>query len=55
LSDPRPTALVDFYARTSGGRALAVIDIKDNMAGYQIPLGAAAQVAILPSTGTTSR
>ena len=39
-------ALVDFGARTAGGRALAVIDIQENMSGYQIPLGAAAQVAI---------
>jgi multidrug resistance efflux pump len=39
-------ALVDVGARTEGGRALAVIDIADDMSGYQIPLGAAAQVAI---------
>ena len=39
-------ALVDFGERTAGGRALAVIDIEDDMSGYQIPLGAAAQVAI---------
>jgi multidrug resistance efflux pump len=39
-------ALVDFGARTEGGRALAVIDIEDDMSPYQIPLGAAAQVAI---------
>jgi hypothetical protein len=38
--------LVDVGARTEGGRALAVIDIADDMSGYQIPLGAAAQVAI---------
>jgi multidrug resistance efflux pump len=38
--------LVDFGARTEGGRALAVIDIEDDMSGYQIPPGAAAQVAI---------
>jgi multidrug resistance efflux pump len=38
--------LVDFGALTSGGRALAVIDIKEDLSGYQIPLGAAAQVAI---------
>ncbi len=43
----QPTgALVDFGARTAGGRALAVIDITDDMSAYQIPLGAAAQVAI---------
>ncbi len=39
-------ALVDFGARAEGGRALAVIDIVDDTSGYQIPLGAAAQVAI---------
>ena len=39
-------ALVDFGARTEGGRALAIIDIEDDMSPYQIPLGAAAQVAI---------
>ena len=43
----QPTGgLVDFGRRTEGGRALAVIDITDHMSGYQIPLGAAAQVAI---------
>jgi multidrug resistance efflux pump len=39
-------ALVDVGARTEGGRALAVIDIEDDLTSYQIPLGAAAQVAI---------
>ena len=39
-------ALIDFGARTEGGRALAVIDITDNMSGYQIPPGSAGQVAI---------
>jgi len=39
-------ALVDFGERTSGGRALAVIDVEDDMTPYQIPLGAAGQVAI---------
>jgi hypothetical protein len=38
--------LVDFGARTEGGRALASIEISDDMSEYQIPLGAAAQVAI---------
>lgn len=38
--------LVDFGAPTEGGRALAVIDIEDPLSDYQIPLGAAAQVAI---------
>jgi hypothetical protein len=32
-------ALVDFGARTEGGQALVVIDIEDDMSGYQIPLG----------------
>jgi multidrug resistance efflux pump len=39
-------ALMDFGAPTGGGRALAEIDILDDMSGYQIPLGAAAVVAI---------
>jgi multidrug resistance efflux pump len=39
-------ALIDFGERTSGGRALAVIDVEDDMTPYQIPLGAAGQVAI---------
>jgi multidrug resistance efflux pump len=34
------------YAAASAGRALAVIDIKDDISGYRIPLGAAGQVAI---------
>ncbi len=39
--------LMDLGAPTSaGGRAVAVIDIEDSLSGYQIPLGAAAQVAI---------
>jgi multidrug efflux pump subunit AcrA (membrane-fusion protein) len=38
--------LVDFGAPTGGGRAVAVIDVEDDMSGYQIPLGAAGQVAI---------
>jgi len=43
----QPTGgLVDVGARTAGGRALAIIDITDDMSPYQIPLGAAAQVAI---------
>ena len=37
---------MDVGARTEGGRALAVIEIEDDMSSYQIPLGAAAQVAI---------
>jgi multidrug resistance efflux pump len=31
---------------TEGGRALAIIDLTDDISGYQIPLGAAGQVAI---------
>jgi multidrug resistance efflux pump len=38
--------LIDFGERTDGGRALAVIDVEDDMSQYQIPLGAAAMVAI---------
>jgi multidrug resistance efflux pump len=38
--------LIDFGAPTGGGRAVAVIDIEDKLDGYQIPLGAAAQVAV---------
>ncbi len=38
--------LMDFDARTEGGRALAMIDITDDISGYRIPLGAAGQVAI---------
>ncbi len=38
--------LVDVGELTSGGRALALIDIEDDLSGYQIPLGAAGQVAI---------
>jgi multidrug resistance efflux pump len=39
-------ALVDVGAPTSGGRALAIIDTEEDMSDYQIPGGAAAQVAI---------
>jgi multidrug resistance efflux pump len=39
-------SLVDFGERTAGGRALAVIDVEDDLSPYQIPLGAAGQVAI---------
>ena len=38
--------LIDPGTLTSGGRAVAVINIEDNLSDYQIPLGAAAQVAI---------
>ena len=36
----------DFGAAVPGGRAVAVIDILDDIKPYQIPLGAAAGVAI---------
>jgi multidrug resistance efflux pump len=39
-------ALIDYGARTEGGRALAIIDPVDDISSYQIPVGAAAQVAI---------
>jgi hypothetical protein len=39
-------ALVDPGQRTEGGRALAIIDVTDDMSNYQIPLGAAGQVAL---------
>jgi hypothetical protein len=40
-------ALVDLGGPTNaGGRALATIDMIDDTSKYQIPLGAAAQVAI---------
>jgi hypothetical protein len=38
--------LQDLGIRTPGGRAVAVIDILDDVSQYQIPLGAAAQVAL---------
>jgi multidrug resistance efflux pump len=43
----QPTGmLVDPGAIQSGGRALANIDIEEDLSNYQIPLGSAAQVAI---------
>jgi multidrug resistance efflux pump len=39
-------ALIDAGERPAGGRALAVLDLEDDTAGYQIPLGSAGQVAI---------
>jgi multidrug resistance efflux pump len=39
-------ALVDYGARTEGGRALAIIDLDEDLSRYQLPVGAAAQVAI---------
>jgi multidrug resistance efflux pump len=38
--------MIDFDARTTGGRAMAMIDIDEDLSGYQIPAGAAAQVAV---------
>jgi multidrug resistance efflux pump len=38
--------LQDLGAPTSGGRAVAMIDIVDDISGYQIPPGAAGEVAI---------
>lgn len=43
----QPTGvLVDVGTRTSGGRALAIIDIEEDVSSYQIPPGAAGEVAI---------
>jgi multidrug resistance efflux pump len=39
-------ALIDYGARTEGGRALTTIDLVDDISSYQVPVGAAAQVAI---------
>ena len=39
-------ALIDFDALTSGGRALAVIDLEEDLSSYQLPVGAAGQVAV---------
>ena len=39
-------ALADLGSPAAGGRAVALIDLKEDMSGYQIPLGAAGQVAI---------
>lgn len=38
--------LQDFGAAVEGGRAMAVIDVLDDVSAFQIPLGAAADVAI---------
>ena len=38
--------LVDAEKITDSGRAMAIIDLGEDMSGYQLPLGAAAQVAI---------
>ena len=38
--------LIEPATRTTAGRAVAIIDVSDEMRDYQIPLGATAQVAI---------
>jgi hypothetical protein len=38
--------LIEPETRTTAGRAVAIIDIIDDMSDYQIPLGSKAQVAI---------
>ncbi len=38
--------LVDVEKITESGRAIAVIDLEEDMSAYQLPLGSAAQVAI---------
>lgn len=38
--------LIEPETRTTAGRAIAIIDVSDDMRDYQIPLGATAQVAI---------
>ncbi len=38
--------LIEPETRTTAGRAVAVIDVTDDLSDYQIPLGATAQVAI---------
>ena len=37
--------LADFSAQTNG-RATAIIDVTDDVSGYQVPVGAGAQVAV---------
>jgi hypothetical protein len=39
-------ALVDLGEQPPGGRAVAQINVVDDISGYQIPLGAAGGVAI---------
>ena len=39
-------APIDFADRIEGGRAFAIIDLEDDISKYQIPVGAAGQVAI---------
>jgi multidrug resistance efflux pump len=47
--------LIEPETRTTAGRALAVIDVTDDISDYQIPLGATAQVAIYRNTGIIFR
>jgi multidrug resistance efflux pump len=39
-------SLLDVSKLTEGGRAVAVIDIEEDVESYQLPLGSAAQVAV---------
>ena len=39
-------SLIEPETRTTAGRAIAIIDVNDDMSDYQIPLGSKAQVAI---------
>jgi hypothetical protein len=39
-------SLIEPETRTAAGRAVAIIDVTDDMSDYQIPLGSKAQVAI---------
>src|SRR6266516_4423436 len=40
------SALVEPETRTTAGRALAILDVTDDMSGYNIPIGSAAHAAI---------
>jgi multidrug resistance efflux pump len=42
----QPTGVLQDVGLPSGGRVLAVIDVEEDLSTYQIPRGAAAQVAI---------
>lgn len=42
----QPTGMLQDAATPAGGRAFAVIDVEEDLSAYQIPRGAAAQVAI---------
>jgi multidrug resistance efflux pump len=43
---PPSGTMLDFGEIPQGGRALATIDLTDDLAGYNIPLGAACEIAI---------